>query len=146
MIKFCKDLFKIFKNTYQTYYAEKIKAKLLIKDYQDKVNSIENVGNKLYDIANNLHTVYYFLPIKEREDFVQKTLNLINYGDEERLFGYGTEYKSLLIDMKNNLKILKLNYNNSHYNYVIGLAEIYNKNLEEFFQDKNIKKIINKKP
>ena len=139
MIKFCKDLFKIFKTTYQTYYAEKIKAKLLIKDYQDKVNSIENVANKLYDIANNLHTVYHFLPIKERQDFIQKTINLINYGDEERLYGYRKEYKSILVVMKNNLKILKLHYKNSHYNYVIELTEIYNKKLEKFFKDKNIK-------
>lgn len=64
MLKLCKELFKIFKTTYRTYYAEKIKAKQLIKDYENKVNSIENVANKLYDIANNLHTVYHFLPIK----------------------------------------------------------------------------------
>lgn len=139
MIKFCKELFKIFKTTYQTYYAEKIKAKLLIKDYQNKVNSIENVGNKLYNIANDLHTVYRFLPIKERQDFIQKTIDLINYGYEGRVFGYGGEYKRLLTDMKNNLKVLKLHYKNSHYNYVIELTEIYNKKLEEFFKDKNIK-------
>ncbi len=139
MIKFCKDLFKIFKTTYQTYYAEKIKAELLIKDYEDKVNSIETVSNKLYRIANDLHAVYHFLPINERQDFIQKTIDLINYGDEERLYGYGGEYKTLLICMKSNLKTLKLHYNNSHYNYVIELTEIYNKKLEEFFQDKNIK-------
>lgn len=43
--------------------------------------------------------------------------------------------------MKNNLKTLKLHYNNSHYDRVIELVEIYNKKLDEFFQDKNIKKI-----
>lgn len=139
MIKFCKDLIKIFKTTYRTYYAEKIKAKLLITDYENSVNSIETVGNKLCRIANDLHAVYHFLPIKERQDFIQKTIDLINYGYEDSVFGYGSEYNSLLIDMKNNLKVLKLHYNNSHYDRVIELVEIYNKKLDEFFQDKNIK-------
>ena len=139
MLKLCKELFNIFKTTYQTYYAEKIKAKQLIKDYENKINSIEDVANKLYDITNNLRAVYNFLPIKERRDFVQKTIDLINYGNNERIFGYGAEYKNLIIFMKNNLKILKQYYNNSYYAHVIECAEIYNKNLDDFFRDKIIK-------
>ncbi len=92
--------------------------------------------DSLYDI---LIAVYKYFPIKERQDFIQKTLELISYGRKDSngnltdICGMRAVYYIEADNMKNNLTYLKNLYNGGKYNEVIVETKKFSNQLEEFY-------------
>lgn len=145
MFKKIKEFIIAFKNAYNTINVNKIDAKRIIEDYYEKVNNIENVANTMKNLYNNLDNVYKYFPIKERKDFIQKTLDLLRYGrvDDNGFFmdicGWETMYNSEAIQMKRNLEYLNSLYKKGKYDEVIDKAKKYNELLEDVYINYNIK-------
>lgn len=144
MFKKIKEFIEAFKNAYNTINVNKIDAKKAIDNYSKEVDNIVYAAESLKIIFVRLEGVYKYFPIKERQDFIQKTLDLITYGrydDNEGLkdpCGWGTLYISESVGAKNNLAYLKKLYKEGRYGEVKVLAKEYSERLEEFYVLYNI--------
>lgn len=147
MFKKIKEFIKAFKDAYNTINVNKIDAKKSIDDYSKKVVRIVYIADSLKIIFARLEAIYSSFPIKERQDFIQKTLDLLRYGrydDNGGLkdtCGWGVLYISESLGAKNNLAHLKKLYKESRYGEVKVLAKEYSERLEEFYVLYGIKKI-----
>lgn len=144
MFKKIKEFIEAFKNAYNTINVNKIDAKKAIDNYSKEVDNIVYAAESLKIIFVRLEGVYKYFPIKERQDFIQKTLDLITYGrydDNEGLkdpCGWGGLYISESVGAKNNLAYLKKLYKEDRYGEVKVLAKEYSERLEEFYVLYNI--------
>ena len=144
MFKKIKEFIEAFKDAYNTINVNKIDAKRIIEDYYEKVNNIENVANTMKYLYNNLIDVYRYFPKKERQDFIQKTLDLFRYGRQNDngnfidWVGITSLYYSKANCAKNNLAHLKELYKEGKYGEVKVLAKEYLEDLEEFYVLNNI--------
>ena len=147
MFKKIKEFIKAFKDAYNTINVNKIDAKKSIDDYSKKVLRIVYIADSLKIIFARLEAIYSSFPIKERQDFIQKTLGLLRYGrydDNGGLkdtCGWGALYISESLGAKNNLAHLKKLYKENRYGEVKVLAKEYSERLEEFYVLYDIKKI-----
>lgn len=137
-MKKIKDFIKAFKQAYCEVNKNKIDAKNAIDNYRKEVEVVKDVAENLKLINTKLKLVYHCLPIKERQNFIQKTLDLFKYGringnggfmDEG---GYCEIYNCQYNDMKNFLLSMNTLYGNEKYEEVIEYVERCNKNLENF--------------
>ena len=80
MFKKIKEFIEAFKNAYNTINVIKIDAKKAIDDYSKEVDGIVYAYDSLKIIFEHLEGSYKYFPIKERQDFIQKTLDLLRYG------------------------------------------------------------------
>lgn len=134
-----KEFIKAFKDVYNTININKFNAKKAIDDYSRKVVRIVYIADSLKIIFARMEAIYGCFPIKERQDFITKTLDLLKYGryDDNGGFkdpcGWGALYISESVGAKNNLAYLKGLYKIGEYNEVITKAEEYNNRLKEFY-------------
>lgn len=133
-----KEFIKAFKDAYNTINVNKINAKKAIDGYSTKVDHIIYVSDSLKIILERLEAIYSYLPIKERQDFIQKTVDLIRYGgkddngDLKYYCGLRALYHSNANCAKNNLSNLKNLYKEGKYDKVMEWAKEYSERLEEF--------------
>ena len=144
MFKKIKEFIEAFKNAYNTINVNKIDAKKAIDDYSKEVDNIVYAADSLTIIFVRLDAIYRCFPIKERQDFITKTLDLLRYGryDDNGGFkdpcGWGALYISESVGVKNNLAYLKGLYKIGKYDEVKVLAKEYSERLEEFYVLYNI--------
>ena len=144
MFKKIKEFIEAFKNAYNTINVIKIDAKKAIDDYSEKVVRIVYAADSLKIIFARLEAIYSCFPIKERQDFIQKTLDLLRYGRKDDngelkdTCGWGALYISESVGAKNNLAHLKNLYKKGRYGEVKVLAKEYSERLEEFYVLYNI--------
>ena len=144
-----KEFIKAFKDAYNTINVNKINAKKAIDNFKRKVDSIVYTADSLKIIFELLEANYICFPIKERQDFIQKTLDLLRYGrrdengDLKDFCGLRTSYHSNAYCAKNNLAHLKHLYKKGRYGEVQVLAKEYSEKLEEFYVLYNIIDISN---
>lgn len=147
MFKKIKEFIKAFKDAYNTINVNKIDAKKAIEDYSKEVDDIVYVDDSLKIIFVRLEAIYSSFPIKERRDFIQKTLDLLRYGrrndngDLKDFYGLRPLYHSNASNAKNHLAHLKRLYKKGRYGEVKVLAKEYSERLEEFYVLYGIKKI-----
>jgi ribosomal protein L18E len=138
MFKKIKEFVKAFKNAYNTINVNKINAKKAIDDYSKKVDHIVYVSDSLKIIFERLEAIYSYLPKKERQDFILKTVDLIRYGRKDAngnfkdYCGFRSLYNSSANCAKNNLSNLKKLYKEGKYDEVVEWAKEYSERLEEF--------------
>ena len=134
-----KEFIKAFKDAYNTINVNKINAKKAIDDYSKEVDDIVYAADSLKIIFVRLEAIYSCFPIKERQDFIQKTLDLLRYGrknDNGDLMdynGFRTLYISTANYAKTNLAHLKKLYKENRYGEVHVLAKEYSERLEDFY-------------
>ena len=139
-----KEFIKAFKDAYNTINVNKINAKKAIDDYSKEVNDIVYAADSLKIIFVRLEAIYSCFPIKERRDFIQKTLDLLRYGrrndngDLKDFYGLRSLYHSNANYAKNNLARLKYLYKKGRYDEVQVLAKEYSEQLEDFYVLYNI--------
>lgn len=144
MFKKIKEFIKAFKNAYNTINVNKINAKKAIDDYSKEVDDIVYADDSLKLIFVRLEAIYTCFPIKERQDFIQKTLDLLRYGrkndngDFKDFYGFRSLYHSNANCAKNNLVHLKELYKEGKYDEVKAWAKEYSRRLEDFYVLYNI--------
>ena len=144
MFKKFKEFIKAFKDAYNTINVNKINAKKAIDDYSKEVDDIVYAADSLKIIFARLEAIYSCFPIKERQDFIQKTLDLLRYGrknDNGDLMdynGFRSLYTSTANYAKNNLAHLKKLYKEGKYDGVMECAKEYSYRLEDFYVLYNI--------
>ena len=84
------DLIKAFKDAYNKIYAEKITAKNHIKEIKELLKEWEDRNNNIRLAEKILKDNWHYLPIIQRRDFIQKTVDLINYGFDVKYNDDGT--------------------------------------------------------
>lgn len=137
-MKKIKDFIKAFKQAYYEVNKNKIEAKNAIDYYHKEIDVVKKVAEDLKLIHTKLESVHRCLPIKERQDFIQKTLDLFKYGriNEKGGFmdegGYCEIYNLQYNHMKNDLHVMNILYGNERYEEVIEYVEQCKKNLENF--------------
>lgn len=147
MFKKIKEFIKAFKDAYNTINVIKIDAKKAIDDYSKEVDDIVYIADSLKIIFSRLEAIYSCFPTNERQDFIQKTLDLLRYGrydDNGGLkdtCGWGALYISESVGAKNNLTYLEKLYKEGKYGVVKVLAKEYSERLEEFYIIYEIKEI-----
>lgn len=144
MFKKIKEFIEAFKNAYNTINVNKFDAKKAIDDYSKKVDDIVYADDSLKIIFFRLEGAYKYFPIKERQDFITKTLDLLRYGrrddddDFKDFHGFMTLYHSTANAAKNNLTLLRKLYKRGRYGEVKVLAKEYSEQLEDFYVLYNI--------
>lgn len=139
MFKKIKEFIEAFKDAYNTINVNKIDAKKAIDDYSKEVDDIIYAADSLKIIFVRLEAIYSCFPIKERQDFIQKTLDLLRYGrkndngDFKDFYGLRSLYTSTANCAKNNLAHLKHLYKENRYGEVQVLAKEYSERLEDFY-------------
>lgn len=144
MFKKIKEFIEAFKNAYNTINVNKIDAKKAIDDYSKEVDDIVYAADSLKIVFVRLEVIYSCFPIKERQDFIQKTLDLLSYGRKDDngnlkdYCGFRALYHSNANCAKNNLAHLKELYKEGKYDEVKVLAKEYSERLEDFYVLYNI--------
>ena len=144
MFRKIKEFIKAFKDAYNTINVNKIDAKKAIDDYSKEVDDIVYAADSLKIIFVRLEAIYSCFPIKERQDFIIKTLDLLRYGrrddngDLKDFYGLRSLYTSTANCAKNNLAHLKHLYKKGKYGEVTECAKEYSERLEDFYVLYNI--------
>jgi hypothetical protein len=144
MFKKIKEFIEAFKDAYNTINVNKIDAKKAIDNYSRKVVRIVYTADSLKIIFARLEAIYSCFPIKERQDFIQKTLDILRYGRKydnggfKDTCGWCALYISESVGAKNNLAHLKELYKEGKYDEVKVLAKEYSERLENFYVLYNI--------
>lgn len=139
-----KEFIKAFKDAHNAINVNKINAKKAIDNFKRKVDSIVYTADSLKNIFKLLEANYICFPINERQDFIQKTLDLLRYGrkDDNGNFkdycGLISLYQSNAYCAKNNLAHLNKLYKKGRYGEIQVLAKEYSERLEEFYVLHNI--------
>lgn len=139
MVKKIKEFIEAFKTAYNTINVNKFDAKKAIDDYSKEVDDIVYTADSLKFIFARLEAIYSCFPIKERQDFITKTLDLLRYGRRDAngglkdICGWYELYRSRVDFVKTKLKHLNKLYKDGKYSEVISLAKEYNEQLREFY-------------
>lgn len=139
MIKKIKEFIEAFKTAYNTINVNKFEAKKAIEDYRKEVEQLSNVAKAMNNLYDNLKDTYIYFPIKEKYDFIQKTMHLLVYGRKDSngglidICGLRGLYYSEADYGRNNLAYLTDLYNEGKYDEVMAKTEEYNNRLEEFY-------------
>ena len=134
------DLIIAIKEAYKKIYADKIKAKKLIKKLNDLKLHFSYVSQVSAKIEENLSSIWKDLPIKQRRDYIQKTFDLLHSGfdvtyheDGSRTysgfsFGITAIYKSLENYVNKCIERCRAYYLNHEYQMV---ESVYNDSIAE---------------
>lgn len=139
MIKKIKEFIEAFKNAYNTINVNKNNAKKEIDDFKKEVHDIVYIADSLGFIFSRLESIYICFPIKERQDFITKTLDLLRYGrkddngERKDIYGWYMLYSSLAEYAKTKLKHMNKLYKEGKYNEVMSLSTGCKEHLEEFY-------------
>lgn len=126
-----KEFILAYKEAYNKINEEKIKA----KDCINHIKRLKKIDTSIYKLLlttkKNLYDIYIYLPKKQRQDYVQKTIDLLQYGndftDDIRVLGIIGLYKNVIEIIDDNLQDMKRFYKEKDYNKVIS---IYNDLIE----------------
>lgn len=138
MFKKINEFIKAFKDAYNTINVNKFAAKKAIDDFKKKVDDIVYTADALKCVFAKLQTTYDCFPKKERQDFIQKTLDLLVYGRRDAngglkdICGWRALWRSQVDYVNTKLKNMNKLYKEGKYNEVISLARECNEHLEEF--------------
>ena len=80
MFKKIKEFIEAFKDAYYTININKFNAKEAIEDYRKEVKQFSDIAKMMNNLYDDLTDAYRYFPIKERCDFIQKTVDLLRYG------------------------------------------------------------------
>jgi hypothetical protein len=147
MFKKIKEFIKAFKDAYNAINVNKINAKKAIDDYSKKVDNIVYASDSLKIIFERLEAIYSYLPKKERQDFITKTLIFLKCGRKDDngnlkdFFGFRRIYHSTANGAENNLVHLKKLYKEGKYGELTEWAKVYSERLEDFYVLYGIKEI-----
>ena len=139
MFKKIKEFIEAFKTAYNTINVNKFEAKKAIDDFKKEVDDIVYIADSLKIIFARLEAIYSCFPIKERQDFITKTLDLLRYGRRdsnggfEDICGWYALYSSQADYLKTKLKAMNKLYKEGKYSEVMSLAREYTEHLEEFY-------------
>ena len=134
------DLIIAIKEAYKKIYADKIKAKKLIKELNDLKLHFSCVSQVSAKIEENLSSIWKDLPIKQRRDYIQKTFDLLHSGfdvtyheDGSRTysgfsFGITAIYKSLENYVNERIERCRAYYLNHEYQMV---ESVYNESIAD---------------
>ena len=136
-----KKFIAAFKQALNIMNANEMEAKEAINKYRANVEYIGGVAEKMKTLYALIGELYVCFPIKERQDFVQKTYDLLRYGRLDENTGNFkdganliTSYRHQYEDMKRWLKNMVNHYNAGHYKDVVDLYKIvYEPQLEKFY-------------
>lgn len=134
-----KEFIEAFKNAYNTINVNKFNAKKAIDDYSDAVDNIVYVSESVNIAFRRLDAVYRYFPIKERQDFITKTLDLLRYGrydsvgDFKDACGLAATYRTYADVAQHNLVKLEKLYKEGKYDEVIANAEKCSEGLKDFY-------------
>lgn len=139
MFKKIKEFIKAFKDAYYTININKFNAKNAIEDYRKEVERFSKVAKKMANLCDDLIDVYEYFPLKERYDFINKTMFLLSYGRKDSngglidICGLRGLYYSEADYGITKLILLEDLYNEGKYDEVMAKTEEYNNRLEEFY-------------
>lgn len=139
MIKKIKEFIKAFKYAYNTINVNKFNAKKAIEDYRKRVEEFSNVANTMSNLYDNLRAAYIYFPTDERQDFIQRTMDLLVYGRRDSnggimdICGSRGLYYSEAANGITKLMHLEDLYDEGKYDEVIAKTKEYNNRLDEFF-------------
>lgn len=134
------DLIIAIKEAYKKIYADKIKAKKLIKELNDLKLHFSYTSQVSAKIEENLSSIWKDLPIKQRRDYIQKTFDLLHSGfdvtyheDGSRTysgfsFGITAIYKSLENYVNEDIERCRAYYLNHEYQMV---ESVYNESIAD---------------
>ena len=111
-------LLETIERTWKELRKEKNEAKKVLKDIQVVVEHWERMWKTAENIEKELSEIYHELPESQRQDYVQKTMDLLNYG-----FDIDVEWRS-----DGFIGIF-------HYIYTVCLR--YQKQAEKLYKEKN---------
>lgn len=138
MCKKIKEFIGAFKTAYNTINTDKNNARKAIDNFKKEVDDVVYITDSLKIIFSRLGAVYSCFPIKERQDFIQKTLDLLRYGRKDAngglkdICGWYALYSSQADFIKTRLNWLNELYTAGKYDEVISLAKEYHGKLNEF--------------
>ena len=139
MIKKIKEFIKAFKDAYYTININAFNARNAIEDYRKDVERFSKVAKTMEDLRDNLRDTYIYFPTNERQDFIQRTLDLLSYGRRDfnncliDIYGWCELYYNEAARCRNNLVCLENLYNECKYDEVMNKAKEYGNRLEEFY-------------
>ena len=139
MLKKIKEFIKAFKDAYNTINVNKFAAKNVIEDYRKDVELFAKVAKTMEDMYDNLRDTYIYFPVNERQNFIQKTLDLLSCGRRGSngsfidIYGWCALYYAEASRGRDNLVRLENLYNEGKYDEVMAKTEEYNNHLEEFY-------------
>ena len=74
------DFIEVFKKTWNETNKDKIRSKEQIKEIEELANTYKKLTEDIKNVYRLLNTNWKYLPIKQRKDYIKKTVNLISYG------------------------------------------------------------------
>ena len=84
------DFIKVFKITWNKINKDKIRSKEQMKAIKSLANDWKKRIEDLKNIENLLTINWKYLPINQRKDYIQKTIDLIHYGFDVEYHEDGT--------------------------------------------------------
>lgn len=74
------DFIEVFKKTWNETNKDKIRSKEQIKEIEELANTYKKLTEDIKNVYHLLNTNWKYLPIKQRKDYIKKTVLLISYG------------------------------------------------------------------
>lgn len=74
------DFIEVFKKTWNETNKDKIRSKEQIKEIEELANTYKKITEDIKNVYHLLNTNWKYLPIKQRKDYIKKTVLLISYG------------------------------------------------------------------
>lgn len=74
------DFIEVFKKTWNETNKDKIRSKEQIKEIEELANTYKKLTEDIKNVYHLLNINWKYLPIKQRKDYIKKTVNLISYG------------------------------------------------------------------
>ena len=74
------DFIEVFKKTWNETNKDKIRSKEQIKEIEELANTYKKLTEDIKNVERLLNLNRKYLPIKQRKDYIKKTVLLISYG------------------------------------------------------------------
>ena len=133
MISKIKEFIKIFKYTWHKYYEDKECAKKCLDFIYQSYKKRQELFDDAFSIRFKLTHIWPYLPKKQRQDYIQKTLDLLEYGIHY-------EYD------ENNKRIGNPKYNEGYglcdkFYYLVNYLEAKYKEAKKAYKEKDFLKV-----
>jgi len=126
-------MFRKFKDliaAYKVINKERIEAKNKLKCIENKIKEYKRVYEGCLNLRENINFLYKYFPEDQRKDFIQDTLDLLNYGvgvyrtsDNIKHYFYCNKYWGWIERIKNLLTDIKYTYSDCYDLYNDGEYE-----------------------
>jgi len=147
------DLVIAFKKAWKEINKDKTRSKEQIKAIKSLVNDWKERGDDIKKVEDILSKHWIYLPINQRRDYVQKTIDLIHYGFDVEYHNDGTRtyfggydyglaqiYDSIYKYIVCKYNDMKHQYNKRNYTTVNSIYENCLDHINEKLEQYNIKK------